>query len=142
VNNLLLYSSQVVIKETSNMWKVYNRTHDRHQVIVGTRVAQWVRSLDLTPHTSLSPIRRGFAPGFVTFCVVTLVLVHLQISLSWLIVVYWLNFEKAFLKNGLRNRNLAWHISSSTWMSVTALVVNRYSKWSLGSSGGKGLHLW
>jgi hypothetical protein len=28
------------------------------------RVAQWVRSLDLTIHTSLSPIRRGFALGF------------------------------------------------------------------------------
>jgi hypothetical protein len=31
---------------------------------VGAQVAQWVRSLDLT-HASLSPIRRGFAPGFV-----------------------------------------------------------------------------
>jgi hypothetical protein len=30
-------------------------------------VAQWVRSLDLTTHTSLSPIRRGFAPGFVNY---------------------------------------------------------------------------
>ena len=36
--------------------------------ISGARVAQWVRSLDLTTHhTSLSPIRRGFAPGFVTY---------------------------------------------------------------------------
>ena len=33
----------------------------------GARVAQWVRSLDLTGHTSLSPIRRGFAPGFVNY---------------------------------------------------------------------------
>jgi hypothetical protein len=33
----------------------------------GARVAQWVRSLDLTAHTSLSPIRRGFAPGFVNY---------------------------------------------------------------------------
>jgi len=32
-----------------------------------TRVAQWVRSLDQTTHTSLSPIRRGFAPGFVNY---------------------------------------------------------------------------
>jgi hypothetical protein len=31
----------------------------------GARVAEWVRSLDLTTHTSLSPIRRVFAPGFV-----------------------------------------------------------------------------
>ena len=29
------------------------------------RVAQWVRSLDLATHTSLSPIRNGFAPSFV-----------------------------------------------------------------------------
>ena len=29
------------------------------------RVTQWVRSLDLTTHTSLSPIRRGFVPGSV-----------------------------------------------------------------------------
>ena len=33
----------------------------------GARVVQWVRSLDLTAHTSLSPIRRGFAPGFVNY---------------------------------------------------------------------------
>jgi hypothetical protein len=33
----------------------------------GARVAEWVRSLDLTTHTSLSPIRRGFAPGFVNY---------------------------------------------------------------------------
>ena len=29
-----------------------------------TRVAQWIRSLDLTTHASLSPLRRGFAPRF------------------------------------------------------------------------------
>jgi hypothetical protein len=29
--------------------------------------SQWVRSLDLTTHTSLSPIRRGFVPGFVNY---------------------------------------------------------------------------
>jgi hypothetical protein len=34
-------------------------------ICIGARVAQSVRSLDLTTHTSLSPIRRGFAPGFV-----------------------------------------------------------------------------
>jgi hypothetical protein len=32
---------------------------------VGARVAQRVRSLDLTTHTRLSPIRGEFAPGFV-----------------------------------------------------------------------------
>jgi len=30
-------------------------------------MAQRVRSLDLTNHTSLSPIRHGFAPGFVNY---------------------------------------------------------------------------
>ena len=30
-------------------------------------MAQWVRSLDLTAHTSLSSIRRGFAPSFVNY---------------------------------------------------------------------------
>ena len=31
-------------------------------------MAQWVGQLDyLTTHTSLSPIRRGFAPGFVYY---------------------------------------------------------------------------
>jgi hypothetical protein len=33
----------------------------------GARVAQWGRSLDLTTHTNISPIRHGFAPGFVHY---------------------------------------------------------------------------
>jgi len=34
----------------------------------GARVAQWGRKLDyLATHTSLSPIRRGFAPGFLYY---------------------------------------------------------------------------
>jgi hypothetical protein len=33
----------------------------------GPRVTQRVRSLDLTTHASLSPIRRGFVPGFVNY---------------------------------------------------------------------------
>ena len=36
-------------------------------IVCGALVDQWVRSLDLTTHTSLSPIRRGFAPGFVNY---------------------------------------------------------------------------
>ena len=35
--------------------------------IFGARVAEWARSLDLTAHTSLSPIRRGFVPSFVNY---------------------------------------------------------------------------
>ena len=30
-------------------------------------MAQKIRSLDITTHASLSPIRRGFAPGFVNY---------------------------------------------------------------------------
>ena len=36
-------------------------------LILEARVAQWVRSLDLTAHTRLSPIRRGFTPSFVNY---------------------------------------------------------------------------
>ena len=37
-------------------------------LLLGARVAQWVRYLDyLTTHTSLSPIRRGFTPVFVNY---------------------------------------------------------------------------
>jgi hypothetical protein len=38
-----------------------------HKKTMGARVAQWVRSLDLTTRTSLSPIRRGFVPSFVNY---------------------------------------------------------------------------
>ena len=45
----------------------YTVAHDTCcRLAYGARVAQWVRSLDLTTHTSLSPIRRGFAPSFVS----------------------------------------------------------------------------
>jgi hypothetical protein len=38
-----------------------------YRLFFGARVTQWVRSLDLTAHTSLSPIRCGFASGFVNY---------------------------------------------------------------------------
>jgi hypothetical protein len=38
-----------------------------NQCLLRARVAQWVRLLDLTTHTSLSPIRRGFVPSFVNY---------------------------------------------------------------------------
>jgi hypothetical protein len=47
-----------------NIW--YTRGHVV-QLRVGARVAQWVRSLDLTAHSSLSPIRRGFSPSFLNY---------------------------------------------------------------------------
>jgi hypothetical protein len=42
-----------------------NVNHRIYLLFLGARVTQWVRSLDLTAHTSLSPIRRGFMPNFV-----------------------------------------------------------------------------
>ena len=39
-----------------------------HSCGMRAHVAQWVRYMDyLTTHTSLSPIQRGFAPGFVNY---------------------------------------------------------------------------
>ena len=54
---------------------VYDHTNNKSYSImfvahsgVRARVPQWVRELNyLTAHTSLSPIRRGFAPGFVNY---------------------------------------------------------------------------
>jgi hypothetical protein len=52
-----------------HMW--YSPTHMSHSpthvILTNTRGAQWVTSLDLTAHTSLSPIRREFAPSFVNY---------------------------------------------------------------------------
>jgi len=48
-------------------WCPYWNVEPFSTPFTGARVAQWVRSLDLTTHTSLSPIRRGFAPAFVNY---------------------------------------------------------------------------
>ena len=40
---------------------------EMHIIIWGARVAQWVRSLDLTAYTNLSPIWRVFVPSFVNY---------------------------------------------------------------------------
>jgi hypothetical protein len=47
--------------------KVALKHQKSNHILQGCRVAQWVRSLDLTTHASISPIRRGFAPGFVNY---------------------------------------------------------------------------
>jgi hypothetical protein len=47
--------------------KVHKIPTDPPFMDTGAQVAQWVRSLDLTTHTSLSPIRSRFAPGFVNY---------------------------------------------------------------------------
>jgi hypothetical protein len=56
--------SDIVVFFVFHLINLYSKLH-RRQITRG--VAQWVRSLDLTTHTSLSPIRRGFAPGFVNY---------------------------------------------------------------------------
>ena len=57
-SNRLPYSFFVSWNTTIICWFVF-----QINIIIG--VAQWVRSLDLTTRTSLSPIQRGFSPGFV-----------------------------------------------------------------------------
>ena len=47
--------------------KIHKIPTDPSFMDTGTRVAQWVTSLDLTTHTNLSPIRRGLMPGFVNY---------------------------------------------------------------------------
>ena len=48
--------------------KSFNQGYGSLQFIQRARVAQWVRYLDYrTTQTSLSPIRHGFAPGFVNY---------------------------------------------------------------------------
>jgi hypothetical protein len=46
-----------------NVYFIYHT----HLYVLGARVAKWVRSLDLTTHTSPSPIRRGLVPSFVNY---------------------------------------------------------------------------
>jgi hypothetical protein len=48
-------------------WIVVSLTIIPHFLFCGARVAQWVRSLDLTTRTSLSPIWLGFVPSFVNY---------------------------------------------------------------------------
>ena len=60
----VLYEPLFVILSFS-FWSLYCLFFFDLQLVA--RVAQWVRSLDLTAHTSLSPVRRGFAPSFVNY---------------------------------------------------------------------------
>ena len=66
---LVVYVSFFSFMETSpiSICYMYKLRLNLNLMRGGARVAQWVRTLDLTTHTSLSPIRRGFAPGFVNY---------------------------------------------------------------------------
>jgi hypothetical protein len=57
---------RIIIHLMSGHFQNHQPSSNR-KCVLGPRVAQWVRSLDLTTHTSLSPIWRGFAPSFVNY---------------------------------------------------------------------------
>ena len=56
-----------VVPVCCDWWIMWPSLFDILNLDRGARVVQWGRSLDLTTHTSLSPIRRGFTPGFVNY---------------------------------------------------------------------------
>jgi len=60
------FANKKVIAKTVEITRNFRRLLASND-IQGARVAQWVRSLNLTAHTSLSPIRRGFTPSFVNY---------------------------------------------------------------------------
>jgi hypothetical protein len=46
---------------------IFHKLEDTVTFISTRGLAQWVRSLDITTHISLSPIRCGFVPSFVNY---------------------------------------------------------------------------
>ena len=56
-----------VVPVCCDWWIMWPSLFDILNLDRGARVVQWGRSLDLTTRTSLSPIRRGFTPGFVNY---------------------------------------------------------------------------
>ena len=65
---ILVYNGWLItINKFSNLLRCTYMVNVFLQIHLWARVAQRVRSLDLTTHTSLSPIRRGFVPSFVNY---------------------------------------------------------------------------
>ena len=63
---ILVYNGWLItINKFSNLLRCTYMVNVFLQIHLWARVVQRVRSLDLTTHTSLSSIRRSFAPGFV-----------------------------------------------------------------------------
>ena len=63
--NLLIFYVKHIITFT---FRIIYIIYMSHYTLIRARVAQWFRLLVyLTIHTSLSPIRRGFSPGFVNY---------------------------------------------------------------------------
>ena len=65
---ILVYNGWLItINKFSNLLRCTYMVNVFLQIHLWARVVQRVRSLDLTTHTSLSPIRRGFVPSFVNY---------------------------------------------------------------------------
>ena len=65
---ILVYNGWLItINKFSNLLRCTYMVNVFLQIHLWARVAQRVRLLDLTTHTSLSPIRRGFVPSFVNY---------------------------------------------------------------------------
>ena len=68
---LISYIYRLIYNNNVNVFTISVIIHIEMNLIpyaaTGAKVTQWVRSLDLTVHTSLLSIRRGFAPSFVNY---------------------------------------------------------------------------
>ena len=62
---LYLIDKSLVCLQSERRITLCRNCNYKKSLKIPKRLAQWVRSLDLTAHASLSPIRRGFAPSFV-----------------------------------------------------------------------------
>jgi hypothetical protein len=62
-----MWLSSISRKKTTRPNTIFLWTVLCFVVHLWARVAKWIRSLDLTAYTSLSPIWRGFAPNFLNY---------------------------------------------------------------------------
>jgi hypothetical protein len=101
----------------------------------GARLVQWVRSWDLTAHTSLSPIRHGFAPNFVNYCIFSILcnvfrLLFVRLSFLFCVVCpssiysFWLLLwclQTVFLKSCIRLIWFDFWCFNATFSNISAI---------------------